>query len=296
MGGYTMKKVTKKTHKKSSIAKIVMNLPVSLWMILLVAVPFVYVFIISFLQKGTYGGVKLEFSIENYKDIMDPLYLNIFAKSFLFSIIVTLICILVAYPFTYFIAQKTTIKKAVFISMVTIPLMVSSLIRLFSWINLLRKDGILNNFLMDIGFIKEPLQLVYNDIGSIIGLVYLLIPFMILPLYSSIEKLDKSLLEAASDLGANPVKAFFKVTLPLTAPGIFAGSILVFIPSLGLYYVTDLLGGSKTQLIGNLIKNQFITARNWPVGAALSIFLIVITLILVRIYQKSGGNMDELGV
>jgi spermidine/putrescine transport system permease protein len=128
-----------------------------------------------------------------------------------------------------------------------------------------------------------------------IGLVYMLLPFMILPLYSSIEKLDKSLLEACSDLGAKPVTAFFKVTLPLTMPGVFAGSILVFIPALGYFFVTDLLGGNKTQVIGNIIRNQFITARNWPLGSAISIFLIIITLLLVWLYQKSGGSMDDLG-
>ena len=181
-------------------------------------------------------------------------------------------------------------------SLVMIPFLVSSLIRLFAWISILRKDGIINSLLINMGIIDKPLQLVYNNIGSIIGLVYMLLPFMILPLYSSIEKLDKFYLEAASDLGAKPAKAFMKITLPLTAPGIFAGSILVFIPSLGLYFVTDLLGGSKTQVIGNLIKNQFITAHNWPLGAALSVFLIVITLLLVGLYQKAGGDMDELGV
>jgi len=128
-----------------------------------------------------------------------------------------------------------------------------------------------------------------------IGLVYMLLPFMILPLYSSIEKLDKSLLEACNDLGAKPIISFLRVTLPLTMPGIFAGSILVFIPALGYFFVTDLLGGNKTQVIGNVIRTQFITARNWPLGSAISIFLIVITLILVWLYQKSGGNMDDLG-
>jgi len=149
--------------------------------------------------------------------------------------------------------------------------------------------------LLKLGVIHEPLQLVYNTAGVMIGLVYMLLPFMILPLYSSIEKLDKSLLEACSDLGAKPFTSFLRVTLPLTMPGVFAGSILVFIPSLGYFFVTDLLGGNKMQVIGNIIRNQFITARNWPLGAAISIFLIIITLVLVKLYQKSGGNMDDLG-
>ncbi|AGF56658.1 spermidine/putrescine transport system permease protein [Clostridium saccharoperbutylacetonicum] len=269
--------------------------PVSTWMILLVAIPFLYVFIMAFMYKDPSGGVKLGFTLENFKQVFDPLYLKIFGESIFISLFTTIVCIVIAYPFTYFIAQKTTIKKTVFMAMVIVPFLVSSLIRLFGWINILRKDGILNSLLIKLGLTQQPLELVYNTTGVMIGLVYMLLPFMILPLYSSIEKLDKSLLEACSDLGAKPAKAFLKVTLPLTMPGIFAGSILVFIPALGYFFVTDILGGSKTQVIGNIIRNQFITARNWPLGSAISIFLIVITLILVWLYQKSGGSMDDLG-
>lgn len=288
-----MKNVKK---KKYNIAKWVMTGPISLWLILLVAVPFIYIVGISFLEKGTYGGVKMHFTLKSYAQALNPLYLKIFGESLIIAAVTTLICILIAYPFTYFIVQKTKIQKVVFIAMVNIPFLVTSLIRLFSWTNLLRKNGIINSILLGLGWIKEPLALVYNPIGAMIGLVYILLPFMILPLYSSIEKLDKSYLEASSDLGGKPFQTFKNVTLPLTMPGIFAGSILVFIPSLGLYYVTDLLGGSKTQLVGNIIKNEFITARNWPVGAALSVFLVIITLLMVVGYQKSGGNMDELGI
>jgi len=282
-------------RKKLNLPLIVTVGPVSAWMILLVAIPFIYIFAISFMNKGPYGGVVLGFTLQNFKQVFDPLYLKVFGESLLISALTTIICILIAYPFTYFIAQKSTIKKTVFMAMVIVPFLVSSLIRLFGWINLLRKDGIINSILLKLGLIHEPLQLVYNTTGVMIGLVYMLLPFMILPLYSSIEKLDKSLLEACSDLGAKPVTSFLKVTLPLTMPGVFAGSILVFIPSLGYFFVTDLLGGNKMQVIGNVIRNQFITARNWPLGAAISIFLIIITLVLVKLYQKSGGNMDDLG-
>lgn len=285
-----------KKKAKFNLSKWVMVSPVSLWMILLVAVPFIYILGISFMEKGTYGGVEMILTLENFKAVFNPLYLKVFGESMVIAALTTIICILIGYPFTYFISQKTSIKKTVFMAMVTVPFLVSSLIRLFSWINLLRKNGIVNNFLIKLGIIEEPLALVYNQIGAMIGLVYILLPFMILPLYSSIEKLDKSYLEASGDLGAKPATTFLKVTLPLTMPGIFAGSILVFIPALGLYYVTDLLGGSKTQLVGNIIKNEFITARNWPMGAALSIFLVVITLVIVWLYQKSGGEMDELGI
>ena len=281
--------------KKINLPLIVTVGPVSAWMILLVAIPFIYIFAISFMNKGAYGGVVIGFTLNNFKQVFDPLYLKVFGESLLISALTTIICILIAYPFTYFIAQKSTIKKTVFMAMVIVPFLVSSLIRLFGWINLLRKDGILNSMLLKLGLIHEPLQLVYNTTGVMIGLIYMLLPFMILPLYSSIEKLDKSLLEACSDLGAKPITSFLRVTLPLTMPGIFAGSILVFIPALGLFFVTDLLGGNKIQVIGNIIRTQFITARNWPLGAAISIFLIVITLVLVWLYQKSGGKMDDLG-
>lgn len=279
---------------KSQVAKYTMILPLAAWMYLLVAVPFIYIIAISFMNAGTYGGVELGFSFRNYLEILNPLYLKTFLKSIAMSFAVTAICLLIAYPFTYFIAKKSEIKKTVFMSLIMVPFCVSMIIRLFIWINLLRSEGIVNKIIMWLGLSDEPLKLVYSLTGAMIGLVYMLLPFMILPLYSSIEKLDKYLLEAASDLGAKPYKAFLKVTLPLTKPGIFAGCVMVFIPALGLYFVTDLMGGSKTLVIGNLIKNQFITARNWPLGAAMSVVLMIITVILLKAYTKAGGSMDDL--
>lgn len=276
------------------MAKYCMITPISLWMYLLVAIPFIYIIVISFMNKGTYGGVTPGFTVNNYLSILNPLYIYTFLKSIGMSVAVTFICLVIAYPFTYFIAKKTPVQKTVFMSMVMIPFCVSMIIRLFLWVNILRSEGIINNFLISLGLIKEPLKLVYNPVGAMIGLVYMLLPFMILPLYSSIEKLDKSLIEAANDLGAKPVKSFLKITLPLTKPGIFAGCVMVFIPSMGLYFITDLMGGSKTLVIGNLIKNQFITARNWPLGAAMSVILMLITLALLKGYQKAGGSMDDL--
>lgn len=285
----------KKKGSKINPAFLVMVGPVSLWMILLVLIPFIYIVAISFMKRSTYGGVELGFTLENILQVFELSNLKVFGQSVLIAGITTIICILIAYPFAYFVAQKTAVKKTVFMALVMVPFMINSLIRLFSWINLLRKEGIINRLLIGSGLIDEPLQMVYNMVGVIIGLVYTLLPFMIMPLYSSIEKLDKSLLEACSDLGAKPVIAFMKVTLPLTMPGVFAGFIMTFIPALGLFFVTDLMGGSKILVMGNLIRNQFITAKNWPLGAALSLFLIGITLLLVKLYQKSGGRMDELG-
>ena len=279
---------------KSITAKYTMITPLVLWMYILVAIPFIYIIAISFMHKGSYGGVTAGFTLNNYSDILNPLYLQTFGKSVLISASVTFICLLIAYPFTYFIAQKSEIKKTVFMSMVMVPFCVSMIIRLFSWINILRGEGYLNKALLSLGIIGEPLKLVYNQTGTMIGLIYMLLPFMILPLYSSIEKLDGSLLEAAGDLGARKWKSFFSITLPLTRPGIFAGCVMVFIPSMGLYFVTDMMGGSKTLVVGNLIRNQFITARNWPLGAAMSVILMLITVVLLKSYTAAGGSMDDL--
>lgn len=285
---------SKKKKMKSMLAKYTMIGPISLWMYLLVAIPFLYVIAISFMKKDTYGGVITAFTLKNYMDIFTPLYITTFAKSILMSVLVTLICLILAYPFTYYVSKKSAVQKSIFMGLIMIPFCVSMIIRLFSWVNILRTEGIVNRILMSTGLFSEPLKLVYNRTGAMIGLIYMLLPFMILPLYSSIEKLDKSLLEAASDLGAKPVTSFLRITLPLTKPGIFAGCVMVFIPSMGLYFVTDMMGGSKTLVIGNLIKNQFITARNWPLGAAMSVILIIITLLMLKGYQKAGGSMDDL--
>ncbi|MDB4865881.1 MAG: potB, partial [Cohnella sp.] len=169
---------------------------------------------------------------------------------------------------------------------VIVPFWTNSLIRTYAWIVLLRTEGVINTILLQLGLIHSPLTLLYNDTAVLIGLVYTMLPFMILPLYASIEKLDKSYLEAASDLGAKPWQTFVKVTLPLTAPGVMAGTLLVFIPALGLFFIPDLMGGSKSILIGNLIKNQFLSARDWPFGSAISIILMALTLLFIAAYVR----------
>ena len=188
--------------------------------------------------------------------------------------------------------QKT---RNFLIKLVMIPFLTNSLIRTYGWIVLLRKNGVINTGLMNLGVIKSPLSLMYNNLGIIIGMVYTLLPFMILPIYSSVSKMDKSLIEAAKDLGASKWKVFKEVILPSTISGLFNGSLMVFIPAIGYFFISDILGGGKIMIIGNLIKNQFLTARNWPFGSAISIFLILITFLLVKVYKKIGGKMDDLG-
>ncbi len=270
--------------------------PVAIWLFLLIAIPLIYVLVLSFMSRDANGDVMIKFTLENYGKLISAEYLKIYAISMLIALISTMLCILISYPFAFYMANGTQQKKNIMMMLVIIPFWTNSLIRLYGWRTLLGAEGPLNHLLLRLGIVEESVEFLYHVPAVVLGMVYTLIPFMILPLYVSIEKLDKTLLEASSDLGARKVKSFLEITLPLTSPGIFAGSIMVFIPSLGYFFVSDLLGGGNTMMIGNLIKNQFYTSRNWPLGAALSITLILLTLLLVSIYKKAGGDMDDLGV
>ena len=179
--------------------------------------------------------------------------------------------------------------------LVMVPFLTNSLIRTYGLITLLRKNGVINSGLLGAGIISEPLSLMYNSVGILIGMVYTLLPFMILPVCSAVSKVDQNLLDAAEDLGAGKMSKFFRIYLPLTIQGAFNGSLMVFIPAIGYFFIADILGGGKAMIIGNLIKNQFLTARNWPLGAAFSIALLGLTFVLIKVYRKIGGNLDELG-
>lgn len=280
---------------KSKFAPIISMVgPITFWLSVFVIIPLIYVAFMSFMKRGTYGGISYEFTLSNYKTIFDPLYFKVITNSIKIALTSSIICILIGYPFAYFLSNQPPARRGIFIMLIMIPFWTSSLVRTYSWVILLHASGILNSFLISIGVIDAPLQLLYNNFAVTVGVVYVLLPFAILPLYSSIEKLDKSLIEASSDLGAKPYKTFFKVTLPLTSPGIFASVILTFIPALGYYFTADVLGGGKVMMIGNLIKNQFTTAKNWPFGAAISLVLIAITLILLFLYTRV-GELDDLG-
>ena len=212
------------------------------------------------------------------------------------ALLTTILCILIGYPFSYIIARTKSKRKQLLYMLVIIPFWTNSLIRIYGWRTLLGTNGWVNSILQFLHLTNEPLDLLYKQGTTVLGMVYCLIPFMILPLYTAIEKLDDSLLEASSDLGAKPGATFFEVILPLTSSGIFSGSIMVFIPCLGYFFVSNILGGGNSDVIGNLIERQFKSGNNWPLGAALSIILILLTLILVKTYQKMGGEMDNLGV
>ena len=268
--------------------------PAILWLLIFVASPLVYVLVISFMKKGTYGGVMASFNFQNYLRIFDPLYLNIFLVSIMIAAATTVLCLLLGYPFAYIIAKSSNRNKNIFLTLIMLPFWTNSLIRTYGWIILLRTNGTFNTLLTSVHLISQPVQMLYTNGAVMVGMVYTLFPFMVLPLYSSIEKLDFSLLEAANDLGAKPRRAFLRVTLPLTVPGIFAGCIQVFIPTLGYFFISDLLGGGNSILIGNLIRNQFLAARDWPFGAALSILLIIFTIVLIRLYNHFGGSLENI--
>lgn len=270
--------------------------PVSLWMILFVAIPMIYVIVISFCNIDENYNVVFQFTFKNYIRLIDPDYLKIYLQSLLIAFLSTVLALLIAFPFAWIIARTKSRRKNIFYMLVIIPFWTNSLIRIYGWKTFLGNSGWLNSFLLKVHLVKEPLDLLYHPATTVLGMVYCLFPFMVLPLYSALEKLDGSLLEASADLGARKVQTFFEVILPLTSSGIFSGCIMVFIPALGYFYVSDILGGGNTDMIGNLIERQFQSGNNWPLGAALSIILILVTLLLVRIYQKLGGDMESLGV
>jgi spermidine/putrescine transport system permease protein len=270
--------------------------PVTLWLLLLIAVPLLYILVISFCSTDNAHNIVFSFSLANYRKLLSPTLLTIYGNSLIIAFLSTVFCILVGYPFATIMARTTRFRKTMMMVFLMLPFWTSSLIRLYGWRTFLGAEGYLNRFLLKAGLIDAPLEIMYTRGAVVLGMVYTLLPFMVLPIHTVVDKLDGSLLEAAGDLGAKARQRFFHITLPLTASGIFAGTIMVFIPSLGFFFVSDIMGGSKSQLIGNVIERQFKEAFNWPFGAALSIILILITLLLVRAYTKTGGSVGVLGV
>jgi spermidine/putrescine transport system permease protein len=236
-------------------------------------------------RRSAYGGVIRDLSLANYVRALDPLYLRILAKSIGLAATTTLLCLAVAYPVAFWIGLRAAPRwRSALLVLVILPFWTSFLVRMYAWIFVLRTEGLLNLLLGRFGV--PPLPLLYNDFAVLLGQVYGELPFMILPLYASLEKLDRSLLEAAADLGAAPARALWRVTLPLTAPGIAAGCLLVFIPSLGSYLAPDLLGGGQTIYVGNLIQSQFAVARDMPFGSALSFLLSLTVLVLLFLFRR----------
>ena len=253
-------------------------------------VPLAIIGAYSVLDRGVYGGVELPFTGGNYSRIWDPLYGAILVRSFAVALLATVLCVALGFPLALFIARSGT-RRNLYLSLVVLPFWTSFLIRLYAWMFLLRDSGLINSVLLGLGWIHRPLPLLYNDGAVILGLVYGFLPFAVLPLYATLEKLDPALLEAAADLGATPFAVMRRIVIPLCRPGIMAAAILVFVPCLGTYIVSDLLGGSRTILIGNLIQNQFSGARDWPFGSALSMVLLLLTVLLLWSVRRKGEEV-----
>jgi len=265
--------------------------PARLVMGLLFLAPLLIVLVYSFLTRGAYGGQSLPLTVDSYVRLADPIYLGITIRSFWIAGVSTAVCVLLGFPLALFIARSQR-RRNLWLGLVMLPFWTSFLVRTYAWMFLLRDTGLVNTLLLSAGLTSEPLPLLYNDLAVILGLVYGYLPFMVLPIYATLERIDRSLLEAAADLGANPVGTLTRVVIPLSKPGILAGAILVFIPCLGAYLTPDLLGGGKSILMGNVVQNQFTNARDWPFGAALS--LAVMAVVMVLLLALGRGDREGL--
>ncbi|MEG9488268.1 spermidine/putrescine ABC transporter permease PotB [Mannheimia indoligenes] len=265
------------------------------WLLLFVLVPNVLVLIISFLTENRQSQyfVDFAFGLDAYKALFNDTYATVLWNSLYMAGVATLICLILGYPFAFFIAKMPAKIRPFLLFLVVLPFWTNSLIRIYGIKIFLGVKGVLNETLLAIGLINEPLRLLNSEAAIIIGLVYILLPFMILPLYSSIEKIDNRLLEAAKDLGANAFQRFIKVTIPLTMPGIVAGCLLVLLPAMGMFYVADLLGGGKTPLVGNIIKSLFLNTNQFAVGSAVSIALTILMALMLYVYYRANKLLNK---
>lgn len=269
--------------KKSSLSL----LPILLWLSLFLVVPMLIVVGISFMGRDSLGNVVLDFNFDAYAMFFDPLYLGIYWDTIVLSVLTTVFCLLLSYPLAYYIANAGPRMQTWGLVLITVPFWINFLIRTYAWVLLLRTQGVVNELLLDFGLIAEPLQMLYTRCAVLLGMVYTFIPFMVLPIYVSLEQMDKKLLEAASDLGASRWRAFWHITLPQTKSGIMTGSVLVYVSTTGMFVVTDILGGAKSAMISNIIQSQFLGARNWPFGSALSVIFVITSLILIALFNRA---------
>ncbi|ANS85464.1 Spermidine/putrescine transport system permease protein [Vibrio scophthalmi] len=278
--------------KKFNLQNAIITLIVT-WLALFVLIPNLMIIGTSFLTRDEANLIDMTFTLDNYIRLVDPLYAKVLMHSFYMAIVATLLCLVIGYPFAYIVAKMPHKWRPFMLFLVIVPFWTNSLIRTYGLKIVLGTQGILNKSLMAMEIIDKPLRLMYTETAVMIGLVYILLPFMILPLYSAIEKLDNTYLEAAKDLGANKFQTITRVILPLTMPGIIGGCLLVLLPALGMFYISDLLGGAKNLLIGNVIKSQVLNARDWPFGAATSIALTVAMAIMLYAYYRAGKLLNK---
>ncbi len=266
--------------------------PSAFWLLIFTLIPMGIVVFFSFLTRGPWGTVVYELTLDSYRLILDPLFLKIFARSVKLAVLTVAICLLAGYLIAYWIAFYGGKRKNFLLFLVILPFWTSNLVRIYAWIALLSDHGLINNFLISLHVIDVPLPLLHNEWSVLVGLVYTYLPFMILPLYASLERLDRSILEAAADLGATASERFFQITLPLTKGGMLSGSVLVFAPAIGEFVIPELLGGAHAMMIGKFIALKFLGLRHWPLGSAYSLLLLTMTLILLYLLMRLGGGKE----
>jgi len=285
--------------------------PGALWILFFFNLPLLIMLFISFVERGRAGGIKLPpvYTIDNYRLFFNAcisefsgancnsfLYLGIFSHSVRIAIVVTLWCILLGYPLAYFMARQQPVWRDTLMMLVIIPFWTNFLVRTYALKSVLATEGLLNTLLANLHLINQPLDLLFNEFAVVLGLIYGYLPFAVLPMYTSIEKFDHSLMEAAADLGASPAKAFLRIMLPMTMPGVVAALVLVFVPVVGAFITPDIMGGGKVEMIGTLINRQFGVARNWPFGSAMSLILMLLVLIGVIVYFRSSTEETRRGL
>ncbi len=290
-----MKNLQRFFRKHPSLQAWTLLLPSAFWLFVFFIAPLFIVLAYSFAERGTYGGVVWNFTLDNYQRTFDPLYFNTFLRSFYIAAVTTFFTLLIGYPLAYYIATRPAKRRSTLVLALMIPFWTNFLIRTYAWLTILRTNtGLINVTLMSLGIIQKPLPLFGNDLAITIGLVYGWLPDMILPIYATLERLDHSLLEAASDLYASGTKVFLRVIWPLSLPGVVAGSMLVFIPSLGAFVTPAILGGGKSLMIGNIISNQFLAAHDWPFGSAISFVMMAVMLVATLIYFRTTSSEERV--
>lgn len=282
-------------NRKDKRFALLLKLPLYLWTVLFVLAAMGYVIALSLQGRGELIGVSGQWTLDNYARLREPQYFQVLVNSLRLAALTTLFCALIGYPFGYLMARLKPASRSIVTMLLVVPFWTNSLIRIYGWRILLIGNGPINTLLMNLGWIQQPLKLLNTEGAVFLGMVYALVPFMILPSATAVEKLDDSVVEAARDLGASPLHAFFTVTVPLTLSGLMAGCVLVFIPSTGLFFLNDMLGGSKTMLAGNLIQS-LMKSRDLPMASALSVLMLAVTGAVIALYRRAGGDADGLGL
>ena len=281
-------------HKKRGAMALL--IPIYVFTLVFVFAPLLYMVFLSFMSRAEVWGYVPQFTLANYRRILEPLYFHTFVDSIKLALLSTVCIMVIGYPFGYFMAKMSAAWKKRMMFLLMIPFWTSTLIRLNGWIIVFRSNGVLDKILMGLGVTEKPLKLLYSYPAVLVGMIYVLLPFMILSVYSSAEKMDWSLVEAARDLGATKRQAFFSITFVHTIPGLLSGTILTFVPSMGLFFVADILGGNKIVLVGNIIQEQLTKGRNLPFAAALSVVLLILTSLFIALYRKISRSSELEGI